>query len=64
MVVAAPALSTAAKRVLVLGWFGSTPSAMRPIADMCASAQGPEPVGSWGTQPLGDRLPQVLAARL
>ena len=29
MVVAAPALSTAAKRVLVLGWFGSTPSAMR-----------------------------------
>ena len=46
MVVAAPALSTAAKRVLVLGWFGSTPSAMRPIADMCASAQGPEPVGS------------------
>ena len=35
--------------MLVLGWFESTPSAMRPIADMCASAQGPEPVGSCGS---------------
>ena len=46
--------------VLVLGWFESTPSAMRPIADMCASAQGPERT-RWIARihPLGDRLPQV-----